>query len=333
PAPGAADVSETAYSPLPVAESAAKDEPSDADAPVHRGELSPDTKTSVESPAAAEQAADTHGAETAHQDEPREAEGDDDDDATGFETGYSPRIFTSIEEERQRALERERASRALVSLPTVLLALALLATGGIVWYLLQPASPATLYARISAAAGDNPAELSSVESEMDQFLNHYGGHENAEEVRQWQARLNHYRLARGATQRARRLIERYPHNAAGRAYLEAIRLAEFDPQRAIDKLEALLALYGSLPERADGEPSERRANQAIVAEARQQLSRMQAELESYAAMQLDTLAAALDHADRLADDQPQQAEAMRRAAVELYGDKPWAHDLVLRARA
>ncbi|MEX0866386.1 MAG: serine/threonine-protein kinase, partial [Pirellulales bacterium] len=58
PAPGAADVSETAYSPLPDAENAAKDEPSDAGSPVHRGELSPDTKTSVESPAAAEQAAD-----------------------------------------------------------------------------------------------------------------------------------------------------------------------------------------------------------------------------------------------------------------------------------
>jgi hypothetical protein len=41
----------------------------------------------------------------------------------------------------------------------------------------------------------------------------------------------------------------------------------------------------------------------------------------------------LDGADQLAKNEPERAAAIRRGAIELYGDKPWAKDLVARARA
>ena len=40
----------------------------------------------------------------------------------------------------------------------------------------------------------------------------------------------------------------------------------------------------------------------------------------------------LNAADALRQSEPDRAEAMYRAIVELYGNKPWAADVVRRAR-
>jgi hypothetical protein len=62
-----------------------------------------------------------------------------------------------------------------------------------------------------------------------------------------------------------------------------------------------------------------------------QLGRLRRQVAQQAQEDLRVLASRLNQADDLARTDPAAARAIRRAVVELYGDKPWAAEAVRRA--
>jgi ElaB/YqjD/DUF883 family membrane-anchored ribosome-binding protein len=62
------------------------------------------------------------------------------------------------------------------------------------------------------------------------------------------------------------------------------------------------------------------------------LAQLRQEEAEHTREQLDLLQQRLDVADQARSSDPQRARAMYRAAIELYGDKPWAAAAVRRAR-
>ncbi|HOM17613.1 MAG TPA: protein kinase, partial [Thermoguttaceae bacterium] len=82
-----------------------------------------------------------------------------------------PTHFTSVSEEELDQMPVEEPHRPWVSWQTWVLAAALLAVGGTVWYLLQPSSADALYERIARTAEEGTIEaLRTVEPTIQEFL-------------------------------------------------------------------------------------------------------------------------------------------------------------------
>jgi hypothetical protein len=62
------------------------------------------------------------------------------------------------------------------------------------------------------------------------------------------------------------------------------------------------------------------------------LARLHKELDSTAADLRVTVQNQLEEAKQIGRNDPQHAAAMYRAMIELYGDKPWAKEVVEQAR-
>ena len=67
--------------------------------------------------------------------------------------------------------------------------------------------------------------------------------------------------------------------------------------------------------------------------AKRQLGVLQKQFDASSSEQLDDVLRRLDDADRIGGAEPERAEGIYRAVVELYGHKPWAAEAVRRARA
>ena len=73
-------------------------------------------------------------------------------------------------------------------------------------------------------------------------------------------------------------------------------------------------------------------NEMCLILAQRRLAQLREEVKKRSAEQLSLLEDRLDAADALRKSDPERAEAMYRAVVELYAEKPWAADAVDRAR-
>ena len=67
--------------------------------------------------------------------------------------------------------------------------------------------------------------------------------------------------------------------------------------------------------------------------ARRRLEQLKSSIEQFTPEQLDVIQKQLDQADGLLPADPKRAQAMYRAAIELYSGKPWAAAAVRRAQA
>jgi hypothetical protein len=251
----------------------------------------------------------------------------DDDGDREESTEQRENRFTTIEEARRWEELRHQPEHPLISAPTWMLIAAIVATGIVVWYMLQPPSADQLFTRIAAAAGEeDDKRLLDVETEVKAFIEHYPGDSRAPEIRRYQRQINALRLERRAKLQARLLNKRYPDSPIGRDYLAAIELAETDPENAVIRLQSLLDLYGQSPQ------SPVSISVFLVA-ADRQLQRIQEQIERRAAMQTALLEQRLKSAYQSLEDDPQETERICRAIVILYQNKPWAEDIVARAKA
>jgi hypothetical protein len=66
--------------------------------------------------------------------------------------------------------------------------------------------------------------------------------------------------------------------------------------------------------------------------ARRKLEKLRKDVAAYAQEHRDRIASQLDRADAIAADEPQTAQKIWRAVIELYDGKPWATDFVVQAR-
>ncbi len=136
----------------------------------------------------------------------------------------------------------------------------------------------------------------------------------------------------------RRLERRRREGATGpieRAYFEALRVAENDPEAGVAKLEALVALLEAETPRSNdgGEARERDFADAFLGVAKRRLARLVEEREKARADDLKFIAERWSAAVALAETEPEKAEKARLALLELYGDRVWATEALREAKA
>ena len=111
-----------------------------------------------------------------------------------------------------------------------------------------------------------------------------------------------------------------------RAYVEAKRHVLIDPEVALAKLSALIDVY-------DDDSTDSDVTRHYVKLARQQRDRVQKQIDSYAPEGRKLVESRIARAAEIAAENPTLARRIYRGVIELYGEKPWAADLVAQAQA
>jgi serine/threonine-protein kinase len=238
--------------------------------------------------------------------------------------------FVTMEEEENLRKRRERKSEegpqqwlALAGMTAVVVVL-----GAGVVYALLPPSADTLYRRVMTAADTNDLDqLQVVDGDIRQFLQRFPSDARADEMDQYRQRLDTARLERQSQFKVRT-------GGSGslpvqRAYLEAMRLKETDPERALLQFSAIVAVFEGA---RGGSDEEAQANRDYVKLASKQIPELRDSLQEATETQTRMIAARIDEAQKLQTDSPQAAEKILRGIIDLYGDKPWASEQVERAR-
>jgi serine/threonine-protein kinase len=237
------------------------------------------------------------------------------------------RFVTISEEEHRRTDAPREHTNPWGLLQTALLIAAVIALAGGTWWLMQPASADRLYARIERTIepGDMTA-LRAAEPDLQAFLAHYPDDPRAAEIKQHQDAIRLYVDARRAEMRARSATAVETASLVDRAYLDAMSQAKLNPEIAVERLTAIVALYGNDQKLG---PEDREA----LALARQHLAQLQSQIEERSRNDVQILMSRLDAADALESTDAAAARAIREGIIKLYGDKPWAANVVERATA
>ena len=253
------------------------------------------------------------------------------DTAEAGDSGEKPSShFTVVpEEELDRIEPEEPLPRALISLQTWVLAIGLVAVGLAAWYLLRPLSADALYTRIKDRTADRKiSSLLEAADHIEEFLLRFPHDPRCQELRQHEKEIELHGLRR----RLERLRERPDKEALlpiERAYLEALDLGQHHPEGAIEKLLAIMDLYGDWAD--DSGPT----GQCLEL-VQSDLGRLRLQLEAWRADDLSVLESRLDRADELgrsdSADERQRAREIRQAVISMFAEKPWASEAVERAR-
>lgn len=260
--------------------------------------------------------------------------------------GQAPQTAGAAAEQAQRALDRPgrftAVSLAELHAPTEReespwrswgLAALVLAAGGAIFggalYLaLRPPSADQLFARVQAAAEAGGGEaLAPVEEDLRRFLELYPQDPRAAQVQTYLGELEGFRFQRRMLQEARRgRLAGQGTSAVQRALLEALALGSSDPPAALQKLEAIVAVF----DQPAGVPSaaEREEDQRYLELARQEIERLRPTVAALVARQRRVIQSQRERIEELAQRDPDAATRIAQGLVVLYGDKPWAADLI-----
>lgn len=238
-----------------------------------------------------------------------------------------PNRFVAVpEEDLDRIDEEEESRRALISLHTWVLATALITMGMTAWYLLRPPTADALYERITVKTADHTvASYLHAESDIREFLTRYSNDSRSKQLREYMDEIDLNRLERKFELRAGGVVTAEALLPVQIDYLEAIKYARLSPEQGLAKLQALLDLYQHRPTTSG--PTEQ-----CLELARRRLKQLREQLQQTTADHLALVQDRLAEADQLQSSDPQRAQKMRLAVVELYEGKPWAAEAVRRAR-
>ena len=177
-----------------------------------------------------------------------------------------------------------------------------------------------------------------------EFLQRFPDDPRAGEVRQFEQRLTLDRWDRKLQLQARRTGLSDPVLLPVEAlYLRAINTAQASPDEGIDLLESLVNLYAApatveagsdgveSPEITDADTPEMR-QAACVLLAKREIVRLRDGLAKQTASQLAAIRERLAAAEEISDTEPQRAEAIYRAIIDLHGKDTWADEVVTEAR-
>jgi serine/threonine-protein kinase len=205
------------------------------------------------------------------------------------------------------------------------LLVALAAIAAVIWHFARPRSADALFRSIMHRYDGSAESLLNVEGEIEEFLVRFPDDPRAEEVRDFRHQIALHRLERRLERQTRTDRRDADITPLQEAYRQAINYVRFDPDRGLAKLEALLELYGG-----GGEYSESDALCLELARRRaEQLRAQRAQPDQHA---LSLVERQLAEAERLAADDPRRAQRICQAVIELYGEKPWAKNIIDRAR-
>jgi eukaryotic-like serine/threonine-protein kinase len=234
------------------------------------------------------------------------------------------RFVVVSEEELGRAEEEERPPA--FSWQTGVLVVALLLVGLAVWWFMQPLTADALYNRIKAKTADESIEsIRLAEDDIRDFIDRFSNDPNAPEMRRYEKEISLDKLQRKFDSPIKRLTNKEHLGPIERAYSEAMNYVHLDPEVGMTKLQAILDLYDQ-----PGSNSGSGGECLILVQRR--LAQLREEVKKRSAEQVDLLKNRLDTADEIRKSEPDRAEAMYRAIIDLYADKPWAADVVHRAR-
>jgi serine/threonine-protein kinase len=188
----------------------------------------------------------------------------------------------------------------------LLAGLVVLLAGG--WYVMRPESADAQFARIEAAAGSEDADaLKAARRQMASFLETYPDDPRAEQVRAYSEQVEQ-------------------SSPIQRAMADAKRQALTNPDVALARYQAIIDVYDEGPQN-----SEATARHLKLAEI--QIARLRPNVEKYVADGKALITARLQKADELASKDAAAARRIYHGVIELYHNRPWAHELVERARA
>jgi len=116
-----------------------------------------------------------------------------------------------------------------------------------------------------------------------------------------------------------------------RAYVEALNYMRIEPELGIARLTALIALYDNRQDRT--KPFDTTGPTGMCLElARRRLEQMRLTMQRSTADDLNLIRKQLAKADGIESADPDRAREIRQAALDVYGNKPWAKPVLEEAR-
>lgn len=237
--------------------------------------------------------------------------------------------FTTVDEEAARLRSEQSSPNWLLTgqlAGTLGMLLGLVLLG---WWLTRPASADDLYAEIETHIADNGDEdLTAIDAQIEEFLARFPDDARASNLRPYADELELRKMERKLRFRTRVTGKAETHPIAA-LFGEADSLRDQNPERAAAILQDLLTLY----------PTQGKAAASLSEEMRQyltladrELAKLRASIEARAKEQRPMLQDRLLAAERLQATEPAESAAMYRALIDLYGQQPWAAELITEAR-
>ena len=211
-----------------------------------------------------------------------------------------------------------------------MIAVMLLLAAALIYYATRPPSADTLYTKIKDAEEAGGEQLASVEAEAIRFLAMFPDDPRRSDVEQFQQQIELEKLQRRFELRARR-GGGSSLSPIERTYVDAVRQSATDPTGALAKFQGLIDVYDG-SKQLGNTPEEHRTSQQCLDLARRQIERLSRSLAVSAAAERKLLTARLEEASDLSKSDPAAARRVWQGIVRMYGDKPWARELVEQAR-
>ena len=238
--------------------------------------------------------------------------------------------FTTVDEAARLQTEHERSGSWLLGLQLAGLAAAIVAMvwGG--WRLTRPASADSVYQEIAEQIEeDGQEDLRPVSGEIADFLARFPDDPRATEVKSFADELELQQMERRLRVRARLSGSSETHPIAS-VFSTAIGYLDSDPIRAAAMLEDLLIIYPREGEAAAGLSAEQRSYLTL---AERELAKLRVKLEQESKELSPLLRDRMLTAGRLEESAPEEALAMYQSMIDLFGQQPWAAEMVAEARA
>ncbi|MBP3530708.1 MAG: serine/threonine protein kinase [Thermoguttaceae bacterium] len=290
---------------------------------------------------------------TRREEEPARIEDDStsDDDWEEVETSsldkYKRSRFTPVDEGELDALPPKKEKRFFLWAAQILLTLAVLS--GLLaffWRAFQAPTADRLFERIESELNVSDDEISGAlrraEKDLRQMAELYPNDPRSEVANEWLERLEIESTEHRLERRLQRKRRGAPSSPIERVYLDALRVAEENPDEGVAKLTAFVELFDSAPQEEKAreeeekvekdEKNEAALRQAFVAVATRKLESLREEREKARAEDLALIAERWNAAVELATTNRVEAEKIRAALLELYGERAWASEALKEAK-
>ena len=270
-----------------------------------------------------------------------------DDVAASSLEKYKRSRFIPVDEEELDALSPKSEKRLFWWTAQVLGTLAVL--GGLVaflWRAFQAPTADRLFERIESELNVPDDEVSGAlrlaEKDLRRMVELYPSDPRSEIANEWLERLEIESTENRLERRLERKRRGAPASALERAYLDALRVAEENPDDGLVKLTAFIELFaGETSEektrrvsgKATVDANEAALTEALVAVATRKLERLREEREQARVEDLALIAERWSAAVAIAPTNRAEAERIRLALLELYGERAWADDALREAKA
>ena len=190
-----------------------------------------------------------------------------------------------------------------------------------VWFVTRPLNEEQLYAQIKPILDENQiVEAALAEQTLQQFVRRFPAHVKCTAVVELLEKIKLYRRENFYEKRAKGLVDFHSISPVERAYFEAVRQNE--PEEKLAQLQAIVDVFGNQKGH-----SKNALECLTLADA--QARTLRATVDAAVQNDLDTLDERMAQADKL---DPQQAARIWCGIIKLYSEKPWAAEIVQRAK-